>query len=170
MCRIGSWCARSSRRLDRVSIYYWSVCFSLTLASRQNGGGTVAAYPFPIGFISATTTILLRWALLALAHKSKWFTTRKSQKDLIYTNVPDGLYISSELCLLQDPRVSLPLIYISAYPTPYISKPLARAIRSSRSIPYGYLVFSLFRKQQQRNCRRRQVRRNIMYILKLQFR
>jgi hypothetical protein len=71
--------------------------------------------------------------------------------------------ISSELCLLQDPRVSLPSYLHIAYPTPDITKLLARAIRSSRSIPYGYLVFSLFRKQQQRNCRRRQVRRNIIH-------
>lgn len=106
---------------------------------------------------------LLRWGLLALAHKSKRFTTRKSPKDLIYTNVPDGLYHQFRVVSLTRSKSVSPSYLHIAYPTPDITKLLARAIHSSRSIPYGYLVFSLFRKQQQRNCRRRQVRRNIIH-------
>lgn len=174
MCRIGSWCARSpssSRQSQYQYIPLERVFFfdAGDTTSRQNGGGkgTMAAYPFPIGFILATT---ISSAGRACAHSPKIHHSAKKPRDLIYTNVPDGLYISSELCL-QQIQECLPFICISLSYIPDIT------ISRQFELLYGVdpsstdIWFSLcFRKQQQRNCLRRQVRRDTFTFSNFEFR
>lgn len=168
MCRIGSWVGEyiGACRLDRLSRYTIVERVFLRLgrqereASRQNGGGTArhsgsASVPNRIYF---GDDFLGR--LLALAQRDPHHSQKPVER--IYTNVarwsPHQFRVVSPTRSKSVALICIRLLFARPETDPAIYRvdPFRTDI---------WFLFSLFRKQQQQNCLRRQVRFSVAILI-----